>query len=71
MVSRCSVIRRALVSGSRTSMPDISEMCASHDDPPKVGESTKAETTRRPVSRIAVSSCDLGAVRNGAMSGRS
>src|SRR5437870_575782 len=45
--------------------------CASHDDPPKVGESTNADTTLRPVARIAASSAALGVWRREAISGRS
>ena len=52
-------------------MPDIRLMCASHDEPPKVGDSTKADTTSRPVSRIAASNCARPAASGGAMSGRS
>ena len=42
-------------------MPDSRLMCASHDEPPKVGDSTNAETTSRPVSWIAA--VELGAAR--------
>src|SRR5262249_43084961 len=56
MVSRCAVINSALVSGSRTSMPESSVTCAYHDDPPNVGDSTNAETASRPLLRIASSS---------------
>ena len=46
-------------------------MCASHDSPPKVVESTKALTTVRPVSRIAAASCARAGARTGWNSGRS
>ena len=55
IVSRCCAISRTFVSWSRTSVPESRLMCASHDSPPKVVDSTNAETTSRPVSRMSAS----------------
>ena len=38
---------------SRTSVPDNMLMWASHDSPPNVGDSTKADTTSRPLSLMS------------------
>ena len=60
---------RAFVSGSPMVIPDNSEMCANHDDPPKVGDVTNAETTSLPLSRMAASSsarrADVWALNSG------
>ena len=52
-VSRSWAISRTLVRSSRTSVPESRLTWASHDSPPKVVDSTRAETTPRPVSRTS------------------
>ena len=54
-VSRSCAMRRTLVAGSRTSVPESRLMWASHDSPPNVVDSTNADAMRRPVSLTAAS----------------
>src|SRR5438093_9518988 len=61
----------ALVSGSRTSIPESSVTCAYQDEPPKVGDSTNADTTSCPLLRIAASSAARAGASCDEKSGRS
>ena len=71
MVSRDRDISAALVFSSRASTPVIRLTCASHDAPPKVGESTIAETTPRPVAATAAANCARLAATGPATAARS
>ncbi len=52
-------------------MPLINEMCASHEPPPNVGDSTYVENTRRPVACTAAANCARAGVTIRAISGMS
>ncbi len=62
---------RAFTSGFRTSVPDSRLMCASHDSPPNVVDSTVAETTPRPVPAMSFTSASRVAARSRMSSGLS
>jgi hypothetical protein len=65
------VSKSAWSAGSRVSTPASTAACASQEAPPKVGETTRAETAWRPLAAIAAPSSVRASASAAVIGGRS